>query len=52
MKIQKVPADHKKPIIFSVNETGDSTTEDGSASTSLPPGIFTGQGTGNCLYIA
>ncbi|XP_078382861.1 adhesion G-protein coupled receptor D1-like isoform X2 [Oculina patagonica] len=42
LKIQKVAADNKKAIIFSVNETGYSTKE-GSASISLPPKVFKGQ---------
>ena len=52
IKIQKVPADHTKPVIFSVNEPGHSATENGSASIFLPPGIFKGQGTVKRLYIA
>ena len=44
LKIQKVPEDNQKDIIFSVNETGYS-TKDGSAIISLPSEIFIGQGT-------
>ena len=44
IKIQKISADNKDAIIFSVNETDYSTKED-RASISLPSGIFKGQGT-------
>ena len=43
IKIEKISADNKDDIVFSLNETGHSTKEYFS-SISLPPRIFKGQG--------
>ena len=49
MKIQKIPADNKNAVTFTVNETSDVGGEC-TPSISLPPGIFKGQGRVQFLY--